>query len=80
LFDAAASEISLIVGGLRTIGPFPFCRFHDLMRAAHHREPGFLEQGGADSCANHAADDDGSCRDGTFAENEIDSLGFLQSN
>jgi hypothetical protein len=37
---------SLAAFGQMARFPF-FCRFHDLMRAAHHREPTFLKQGGA---------------------------------
>jgi hypothetical protein len=52
LFDAAASDLSLIAGGLRINGPFPLGRFYGWVCAAHHREPDSPKQGCAASLRN----------------------------
>jgi hypothetical protein len=80
LFDAAASELSLIVSGLGTNGPLPLYRFHGLIRARIIESRFFSSKAVPHNCVAHAADDDQSCRHPHFAGNEIDSLGSVHSN
>jgi hypothetical protein len=80
LFDAAASELSLIVSGLWTNGPFSLCLSHGLIRAPIIESRVFSSKAVPDSCTANAADDDRRCHCAHCAGNEIDSLGSVHSN